>query len=104
MPLEWFSKTRHDGTYKPLTSKNNLVYDKIDKVFGIDTKSSFEEIKSIIPQLPDLTRDERSRGHSFQSRIDKLSISIYCFATRWDRDSDSMKLELTIRVSYWDKL
>ena len=104
MPLEWFSKTRHDGTYKPLTSKNNLVYDKIDKVFDSDAKSSFEEIKSIIPQLPDLTRDERSRGYSFQSRIDKLSISIYCFATRWDRDSESMELELTIRVSYWDKL
>lgn len=102
MPLEWFSKTRQDGVYKALTSKYNLVYDKIDEVFIDDVKSTFEEIKSVIPQLPDLTREER-RGYAFQSRVDKLSVSFYCYAARYNRDSDSMELELNIQVSYWDR-
>lgn len=102
MPLEWFSKIRHDGMYIPLTSKYNLVYDKVEEVFTDDVKSKFEEIKSVIPQLPDLTKEE-SRGYSFVTRVDKLSVTIYCHPQRYNRNSDLMELQLYIQVSYWDR-
>ena len=102
MPLEWFSKTRQDGIYKTLTAKYDLVYDKIDEVFIDDVKSAFEEIKSVIPQLPDSTKEE-SRGYSFRSRVDKLSVTISCYPYRYSRQNDLMELDLNIQVSYWDR-
>ena len=102
MPLEWFSKTRQDGIYKPLSAKYYLVYSKVDEVFNEDVKSVFEEIKSVIPQLTNLTREE-SRAYSFRSKVDKLSVTIWSHATRYNRNSDLMELELKIQVSYFDR-
>ena len=102
MPLEWFSKAKQDGIYKPLSAKYYLVYSKVDEVFNEDVKSVFEEIKSVIPQLTNLTREE-SRAYSFRSKVDKLSVTIWSHATRYNRNSDLMELELKIQVSYFDR-
>ena len=102
MPLEWFSKAKQDGIYKPLSAKYDLVYSKVDEVFNEDVKSVFEEIKSVIPKLPELTREE-SRGYSFVNRVDKLSVTINCHPQRYDRNSGLMELALKIQVSYWDR-
>jgi len=102
MPLEWFSKAKQDGIYKPLSAKYYLVYSKVDEIFNEDVKSVFEEIKSVITKLPNLTREE-SRSYSFRSRVDKLSVTIWCHATRYNRNSALMELELKIQVSYFDR-
>jgi hypothetical protein len=99
MPLEWFSKIRHDGAYFLVVNKYNLAYDKVNKVFRDDTKKTFEELKSIIPQLPDLTR-VGDNGYLYESKVGKLRLSVYCRPTRYSRDSDSMELQLNIEVSW----
>lgn len=104
IPLEWFSINKQNGVYKALNSKYSLVQDRVRKSLISDIEKTFEELKSIIPSLPDLTRDERDeRYYYLKSKSDKLSVHIYCRLERTNRDSDLMNLELEIQVNYSDK-
>lgn len=101
MPLEWFSKVRNNGQYKPITSKHDLISKRLNEIFEDDVKSEFEEIKKIIPNLPDLSIE--AGYYSFRSRIDKFGLSFWCYPVRYERESDVMKLELQIQISYYNK-